>query len=334
MLPASMQFISHGEGGGPEALRTALGSLPTVGPNDVLIKVDFAGINRADLLQREGKYPLPPGASPILGLEVAGSIVALGNDVTAWKVGDQVCALTQGGGYAEYCRTHASHCLPSPRGLGLSEAAAIPETFFTVWTNLIDRGRLANGDHVLIHGGSSGIGYTAIQIAKKFGAKVFTTVGDSRKAAFCAGLGADYVINYREQDFVAEIRKILGSRGIDIVLDMVGGSYIEKNIDLLAIEGRLINIAYLQGSIVSRFDWMPVMLRRLTVTGSTLRPRSVEDKAAIAQALWQHVWPLLESGQIKVFVYRIFDWTDVAEAHRVMQRSEHTGKIVLRCGSR
>jgi NADPH:quinone reductase len=334
MLPASMQFISHGEGGGPETLRIAVENLPTVGPNDVLIKVDFAGINRADLLQREGKYPLPPGASPILGLEVAGSIVALGSEVTAWKVGDQVCALTPGGGYAEYCRTHASHCLPLPRGLGLAEAGAIPETFFTVWTNLVARGRLAKGDHVLIHGGSSGIGYTAIQIAKKFGATVFTTVGDSRKAAFCAGLGADYAINYREHDFVAEIRKIVGSRGVDIILDMVGGSYIEKNFSLLAVEGRLINIAYLQGSIVSQFDWMPVMLRRLTVTGSTLRPRSVEDKAAIARALGQHVWPLLESGEIKVVLYRTFDWTDVAEAHRVMQRSEHTGKIVLRFGSR
>jgi NADPH2:quinone reductase len=332
MLPASMQFIAHGEGGGPQAMRIALGSLPTVGPDEVLIKVDFAGINRADLLQREGKYPLPPGVSPILGLEIAGSIVAVGTDVTAWKVGDEVCALTPGGGYAEYCRTNSSHCLPLPRGLTLPEAAAIPETFFTVWTNLVDRGRLAKGDHVLIHGGSSGIGYTAIQIAKQYSATVFTTVGDSRKAAFCAGLGADHVINYRERDFVAEIRRIVGSRGIDIVLDMVGGSYIEKNISLLTVEGRLINVAFLQGSIVSEFNWMPIMLRRLTVTGSTLRPRSVEEKAAIAQALKERVWPLLESGQIKVVLYRIFDWTDVAEAHRMMERSEHTGKIVIRVG--
>jgi NADPH:quinone reductase len=334
MLPTSMRFISHGQGGAPEVMHIAEGSLPTIGPREVLIKVDFAGINRADLMQRAGKYPEPPGASPILGLEVAGSIVALGSDVTIWKIGDEVCALTPGGGYAEYCRTDAGHCLPLPRGLTLEEAAAIPETFFTVWTNLVVRGRLAKGDHVLIHGGSSGIGYTAIQIAKHFGATVFTTVGDGRKAAFCAGLGADHVINYREQDFVAEIRGIAGSRGIDIVLDMVGGSYIEKNISLLTVEGRLINVAFLQGSIVSEFDWMPVMLRRLTVTGSTLRLRSVEEKAAIAQALGEHVWPLLESGQIKVVLYRTFDWSDVAEAHRMMQRSEHIGKIVLSIGER
>jgi putative PIG3 family NAD(P)H quinone oxidoreductase len=334
MIPTSMHFISHGEGGGPEVLHVALGSLPTVASQDVLIKVDFAGVNRPDLFQRAGKYPPPPGASPIIGLEVAGSIVALGSDVTTWKVGDEVCALTPGGGYAEYCRTDASHCLAVPRGLNLAEAAAIPETFFTVWTNLVDRGRLANGDNVLIHGGSSGIGYTAIQIAKQFGAKVFTTVGDERKAAFCAELGADHVINYRTHDFVTEIRRIVGSRGIDIVLDMVGGSYIEKNISLLTFEGRLIQIAFLQGSIVSEFDWMPVMLRRLTVSGSTLRPRGVEEKAAIAQALEKRVWPLLESGQIKVILYRTIHWYDVAEAHRMMELGEHTGKIVLSFGER
>jgi NADPH2:quinone reductase len=334
VIPPSMHFISHGEGGDPEILHIALGSLPTVGPHDVLIKVDFAGVNRPDLLQRAGKYPPPPGASPIIGLEVAGSIVALGGDVTTWNVGDQVCALTPGGGYAEYCRTNASHCLPLPRGLNLAEAAAIPENFFAVWTNLVVRGRLAKGDNVLIHGGASGIGYTAIQLAKQFGAKVFTTVGDERKAEFCAGLGADHVVNYRTHDFVAEIRSIVGSRGIDIVLDMVGGSYIEKNIGLLTFEGRLIQIAFLQGSIVSEFDWMPVMLRRLTVSGSTLRPRSVEEKAAIAQALEERVWPLLESGQIKVILYRTFHWSDVAEAHRMMERGEHTGKIVLSFGER
>jgi len=329
-----MHFIWHGEGGGPEVMRVELGSLPAVGPPDVLIKVDFAGVNRPDLLQRAGKYPPPPGASPSLGLEVAGSIVALGSDVTTWKVGDQVCALAPGGGYAEYCRTDASHCLPLPRGLDPAQAAAIPENFFTVWTNLVVRGRLAPGDNVLIHGGSSGIGYTAIQIAKQFGAKVFTTVGNERKAAFCKGLGADHVINYRTNDFVEEIRRVVGSRGIDVVLDMVGGSYIAKNISLLTFEGRLIQIAFLQGSVVSEFDWMPVMLRRLTVSGSTLRPRSVEEKAAIAQALRERVWPLLESGQIKVILYRIFHWLDAMEAHRMMERDEHTGKIVLGFGER
>ncbi len=332
MIPPSMQFISHGEGGGPEVMHTAVGNIPTLGPYDVLIKVDFAGVNRPDLFQRAGKYPPPSGASPIIGLEVAGSIVALGADVSSWKVGDQVCALTPGGGYAEYCRTDARHCLPVPRGLSLAQAAAIPETFFTVWTNLVVRGRLARGENVLIHGGSSGIGYTAIQVAKQFGANVFTTVGSEQKAAFCSGLGADHIVNYRTHDFAAEIRRITGSRGIDIVLDMVGGSYIEKNIGLLTFEGRLIQIAFLEGSISSEFDWTPIMLRRLTVTGSTLRPRSVEEKAAIARGLGEQVWPLIEAGRIKVTLYRTLHWTDAAEAHRLMERGEHTGKIVLSFG--
>jgi NADPH:quinone reductase len=327
-----MRYITHGEGGGPEVLRIAECPIPAIGPDEVLIRVHSAGVNRPDLLQRAGKYPPPPGASPILGLEVAGQVEALGAKVAAWKVGDRVCALTPGGGYAEYCRTDASHCLPLPGGLDLTTCAAIPETFFTVWTNLVNRGRLKSGENVLIHGGSSGIGYTAVQIAKQLGAKVFTTVGNDQKAKFCLDLGADHVINYRTQDFVSEIRNIVGVHGIDIVLDMVGGSYIEKNISLLRLEGRLLQIAFLQGSTVPGFDFTPIMLRRLTVTGSTLRPQSVEQKASIAEALHDQVWPLLESGQIKVVVYKTFPYSEVSEAHRMMERGEHTGKIVLRFG--
>jgi NADPH:quinone reductase len=329
MIPTTMRYITYGDGGGPEVLDIVDGPIPVIGPREVLIQVHFAGVNRPDLLQRQGKYPPPPGASPILGLEVSGRVVALGAEVTAWKIGDQVCALTPGGGYAEFCRTDASHCLALPRGFDLANAAAIPENFFTVWTNLVSRGRLQTGESVLIHGGSSGIGYTAIQIAKQFGAMVFTTVGNEAKARFCLGLGADHVINYRTQDFVAEIKRITAGRGVDVVLDMVGGPYIEKNISLLTFEGRLIQIAFLQGSSSSHFDLMPIMVRRLTITGSTLRPRSVEEKASIARVLGERVWPLLESGQIRIVIDRIFQVSEVAEAHRLMERSEHTGKIVL-----
>jgi NADPH:quinone reductase len=329
VIPATMRYISHGDGGGPEVLSVVEGPIPAIGPREVLIQVHFAGVNRPDLLQRSGKYPPPPGASPILGLEVAGRVAALGAEVTTWRIGDQVCALTPGGGYAEFCRTDASHCLPLPRGLDLAASAAIPENFFTVWTNLVDRGRLQAGENVLIHGGSSGIGYTAIQIARQFGAIVFTTVGNEKKAKFCLGLGADHVINYRTQDFVAEVKRIVGARGLDIILDMVGGSYIEKNISLLTLEGRLMQIAFLEGSTVSDFDFMPIMMRRLTVSGSTLRHRTVAGKASIADALREHVWPLLESGQIKIVIDRIFPCSEVAEAHQRMESGEHIGKIVL-----
>jgi putative PIG3 family NAD(P)H quinone oxidoreductase len=329
MIPKMMRYVAHGEGGGPEVLRIAQGAVPVPGPREVLIEVHFAGVNRPDLLQRAGKYPPPPGASPILGLEVAGRIAAVGAEVSTWKSGDQVCALTPGGGYAEFCRVDASHCLPLPAGFDLAACAAIPETFFTVWTNLIERGHLQSGEKVLIHGGSSGIGYTAIQIAKQFGAVVFTTVGNDQKAKFCLGLGADNVINYRTHDFVTEIKEITGGGGIDVILDMVGGTYIEKNISLLAIKGRLVQIAFLDGSKVQDFDFMPVMVRRLTITGSTLRPRSVEEKARIANALREQIWPLLESGKIKIVVHQVFPFSQVAEAHRMMERGENMGKIVL-----
>ena len=332
MIPATMRYISYGDGGGPEVLCLAECPVPEIGPREVLIQVEFAGVNRPDLFQRAGNYPPPPGASPILGLEAAGRVAAIGADVTSWKIGDQVCALTPGGGYAEFCRTDASHCLPLPRGFDLASSAAIPENFFTIWTNLITRGRLQPGERVLIHGGSSGIGYTAIQIAKNFGATVFATVGNDEKAKFCLSLGADHVINYRTHDFAAEIKRMTMARGVDIVLDMVGGPYIEKNISLLRSEGRLLQIAFLQGSKVADFDFMPIMLRRLTVTGSTLRPRTVEEKAGIAGALREHVWPLLESGQIKIVIYQILPFLEVAEAHRMLERGEHTGKIVLSLG--
>jgi putative PIG3 family NAD(P)H quinone oxidoreductase len=325
-----MRYISYGDGGGPEVLHLIEGPVPAFGPREVLIEVHFAGVNRPDLLQRAGNYPPPPGASPILGLEVAGRIAAIGAEVTAWKVGDQVCALTPGGGYAEFCRVDERHCLPMPKGLALAASAAIPETFFTVWANVVTRGRLRSGESILIHGGSSGIGYTAIQIAKQFGAVVFATVGNEQKSEFCLGLGADHVINYRTADFVAEIKKVTDGRGVDIVLDMVGGPYIEKNISLLKLEGRLVQIAFLEGSTVPNFDFMPIMLRRLTVTGSTLRPRTVEEKAAIAAELRERIWPLLESGSIKVVIQRIFEFSQVAEAHRMLERGEHAGKIVLR----
>jgi putative PIG3 family NAD(P)H quinone oxidoreductase len=292
--------------------------------------VAFAGVNRPDVFQRAGHYRVPPGASPVLGLEVSGQVVALGSKVTEWNVGDEICALTAGGGYAEYCSVNAGHCLPIPRGLDLAQAAALPENLFTVWTNLIDRGRLKSGERVLIHGGSSGIGYMAIQLAAQWGAQVFTTVGTEQKAEFCRKLGAALAINYRAQDFVQEIERATEKRGVDVILDMVGGDYFPKNLSLLSLEGRLIQIAFLRSSIVPAFDLREVMSRRLTITGSTLRPRSIDEKAAIAGSLKQSVWPLLESGKIKVVIDSVFPIADVANAHRLMAESKHIGKILLR----
>jgi len=329
MIPHSMHYVAHEPSGGPEVLRIEQREIPKPGPRDVLIQVKFAGVNRPDLLQRAGKYPPPPGASPILGLEVSGQIVARGAEVTEWNIGDAVCALTPGGGYAEYCLTNAGHCLPIPQEFDFAQAAALPENLFTVWANLIDRGRLKAGEYVLIHGGSSGIGYMAIQLARENGATVYTTVGNEAKAEFCRSLGAAVAINYRTEDFVAVVEKATSRRGVDVILDMVGGDYLGRNIRSLALEGRLIQIAFLQGSTVQQFDFMPVMTRRLTITGSTLRPRSIEEKAAIAQSLHQHVWPLLESGKIKVVIDRIIPLSRASDAHRVMEESQHMGKILL-----
>jgi putative PIG3 family NAD(P)H quinone oxidoreductase len=279
-------------------------------------------------LQRSGSYPPPPGASPIVGLEVAGRISAIAPDVKQWKVGDVVCALTPGGGYAEYCAVPAPHCLPIPKGLSVKEAAALPENFFTVWTNVFDRGRLQAGETILIHGGSSGIGLTAIQLAKTFGATVYTTVGNKEKVDFCRKIGADAAINYREQDFVAEVAQLTDKKGVELILDMVGGPYIEKNLKSLALEGRLVQIAFLQPSKVE-LDCLPIMIKRLTVTGSTLRPRTVAQKAAIAQDLLKKVWPLLESGKVKPVIHDTFPLKDAKLAHELMESSKHIGKIML-----
>ncbi len=323
-----MLYIDHGKGGAAEVMNLAEGPVPQAQAGEVVIEVNYAGVNRPDVLQRSGSYPPPPGASPVLGLEVAGRVHAVAPDVKQWKVGDLVCALTPGGGYAEYCAVPAAHCLPVPKGLSSQDAAALPENFYTVWTNVFDRGRLKAGETFLVHGGSSGIGLTAIQLAKAFGATVYTTVGNAEKAAFCRDIGADAAINYREQDFVAEVAQLTGNKGVDLILDMVGGPYIEKNLKSLALEGRLVQIAFLQGSKVA-LDVLPLMIKRLTFTGSTLRPRTVAQKAAIAQALQQQVWPLLESGKVKPVIHATFPLKDAKLAHELMESSKHIGKIML-----
>jgi putative PIG3 family NAD(P)H quinone oxidoreductase len=319
------------EPGGPEVLAEAIRPTPTPGAGDVLIKVAAAGVNRPDVAQRLGKYPPPPGASDIPGLEVAGTIERVGSDVRDWRVGDRVTALVAGGGYAEYCAAPSAQCLPVPHGLSDVEAAAIPETYFTVWTNLFERGRLKAGETVLIQGGSSGIGTTAIQLARAFGAQVFATAGSPEKCAACEQLGAARAINYREEDFVAVAREATGGRGVDVILDMVGGDYVPRHIELLAMEGRLVQIATLGGANARVF--LPaVMQRRLTITGSTLRARSVAEKGAIAAALRQHVWPLLDAGRVRPIVFRTFPLRAAADAHRLMESGGHIGKIVLTVG--
>jgi len=324
-----MRYIDHGQGGPASVLELAEGPRPALNAGEVLLEVQFAGVNRPDVLQRSGSYPPPPGASPILGLEVAGKVVETAPDVTQWKIGDAVCALTPGGGYAEYCATPAVHCLPIPKGLSVKEAASLPENFFTVYDNVLTRGRLKAGEAFLVHGGSSGIGLAAIQLAKAFGATVYTTVGTAEKAAYCRKMGADAVFNYREQDWAAEIWKATGKRGVDVVLDMVGGDYTMMNIRSLALEGRLVQIAFMKGNKMPDFDAMPLMLKRLTFTGSTLRPRTVEQKAAIATALREHVWPLFESGRLKTFIHRTFPFADARAAHELMESNAHIGKIML-----
>ncbi len=323
-----MLYIDHGKGGPADVLKPAEGPMPELQAGEVVVEVHYAGVNRPDVLQRSGSYPPPPGASPILGLEVAGRICAVAPDVTQWKIGDFVCALTPGGGYAEYCAVPAPHCLPVPKGLSLQEAAALPENFYTVWTNVFDRGRLKAGETFLVHGGSSGIGLTTIQLAKAFGATVYTTVGSKEKAEFCRKMGADDAINYREQDFVAEVSQLTNKKGVDLILDMVGGPYIEKNLKSLALEGRLVQIAFLQENKVA-LDFMPIMSKRLTFTGSTLRPRTVAQKAVIAQDLLKQVWPLLESGKVKPVIHATFPLKDAKLAHALMESSKHIGKIML-----
>lgn len=327
-----MRFITAPASGGPEVMSVTTGPLPTVGEQDVLIKVAFAGVNRPDIAQRSGNYAPPPGASPLMGLEVSGEIVAVGAAVTRWKVGNQVCALTPGGGYAEYCAAPAHHCLPIPPNLSLLEAAGVPENFFTVWVNVFSTCGLKPGEKFLVHGGSSGIGLTAIQFAKAFGAEVFTTVGNDEKAAFCRNIGADHVFNYKTEDWMAEIAAITEKKGVNVILDMVGGSYIEKNMRSLALEGRYCFIAFLEGGKVE-MDFRPLMMKRQTITGSTLRARPDAQKTKIATELEAQVWPLLLSGAVKPVIYKTFALEDVAEAHRLMESSAHIGKIMLKVAS-
>jgi NADPH:quinone reductase len=331
-LPSTMKYIDLPKFGGPEALVPNTGPLPKPEAGEVLIKVAAAGVNRPDVMQREGNYNPPPGASPVPGLEIAGEIAELGASVTDWKVGDVVCALVGGGGYAEYCVAPAPQCLPIPAGLDVIEGAALPENYFTVWTNVFERGGLKSGETILIHGGSSGIGTTAIQLAREFGALIFTTVGNAEKAQACLDLGAERAINYKEEDYVSIVKELTDGEGVNLILDMVGGDYIQRNVDTLAIEGRLVQIAFQKPSKIE-FDFLPMMLKRLTITGSTLRPRTVEQKAAIASALHQHVWPLLEAGKVKPLIYKTFPLQEAAEAHALMDSSKHIGKIMLDCRS-
>lgn len=314
--------------GGPEVLVPAERPLPVPATGEVLIKVAAAGVNRPDVFQRLGRYTPPPGASDIPGLEVAGIIEQLGPGVREWRVGDTVCALVTGGGYAEYCVAPAPQCLPVPRGLDLVSAAAIPETYFTVWHNVFERGRLQPNESLLVHGGTSGIGTTAIQLAHALGARVFATAGSDEKCRACERLGAERGINYRDADFAATVRELTGGRGVDVVLDIIGGDYFLRNIEALAVEGRLVEIATLKG-VKAELNILTIMQRRLTITGSLLRPRPVADKAAIAAALHQKVWPLLESASVKPIIHATFPLADAAEAHRVLESSAHIGKLVL-----
>lgn len=303
--------------------------LPQPQPQQVLIRVLATGVNRPDVMQRLGLYPPPPGASDIPGLEVAGEIIALGEQVQGLAVGDACCALLTGGGYAEYCLANASLCLPIPQGLSMIAAASLPETFFTVWSTVFQRAALQAGETLLVHGGSSGIGTTAIQLAKAFAAKVFVTAGSQQKCDFCLALGADAAINYRDHDFVTAIQDLTQGEGVNVILDMIGGSYLPRNIKCLATDGRLVQIA-LQESVKAEINLLPLMLKRLTLTGATLRPRPDAFKAQIARQLQQQVWPLIANGQIKPVIDSVFDLADAAKAHQRMESSQHQGKIVLR----
>lgn len=330
-LPADMPVVEIAQPGGPEVLRPGRRPPPSPRAGEVLIRVAAAGVNRPDVLQRQGLYPLPPGVSDLPGLEVAGTVAALGDGVSGWRVGDAVCALTPGGGYAGYCTTPAGQCLPVPHGLTMIEAASLPETCFTVWINVFDRARLAPGETLLVQGGSSGIGVTAIQMARAFGHRVFATAGTRDKCRACEVLGAERGIDYREEDFVAVVKELTGGKGVDVILDMVGGDYVPRELKCLAADGRLSLIAFLGGS-KTMLDMSDILYRRLTVTGSTLRPRSVEYKTAVADALRQHVWPRIEAGAIKPVIHSVFPLEQAADAHRLMESSTHVGKIVLSVG--
>ena len=323
-----MKYINITQFGGPEVLQLEEQESPTIASGQVLINVKAAGINRPDVFQRAGFYPPPAGASDIPGLEIAGEVVEIAEDVLWPRTGDQVCALVSGGGYAELCVADARLCLPIPEGFSHIQAAAIPETFFTVWSNVFDRGRLQAGEILLIHGGSSGIGTTAIQLGKAKGATVFVSAGSTEKCQACIDLGADLAINYKEEDFVTECKKATDDYGVDLILDMVAGDYISKNISLAAPDGRIVIIAGLQG-FKAEVDFQAVMRNRLTITGSTLRARPIEFKALIAEKLKKNVWPLFISGEVKPVIHKVFPLTEAAEAHRMMESSAHIGKIIL-----
>ncbi len=327
--PESMRQIEVTEPGGPEVMRVVNAPVPHPGEGEVLIRVEAAGVNRPDVQQRKGLYPPPPDASQVLGLEVAGEVVELGAHANGLHPGDRVCALVNGGGYAAYCLAPAVQCLPWPPGYDAVKAAALPETFFTVWANLFGPGRLAAGETVLIHGGSSGIGTTAIQLARAFGARVIATAGSAEKCQACVELGAEAAIDYRNEDFVARTKEITGGRGVDVVLDMVAGPYLSRNVNVLAKDGRLIVIAVQGGNKDPDLDIRKVMLNRITITGSTMRARTRAEKGAVAAGLLEHVWPKLEAGQCAPVIHGVFPLEQVTEAHRLMESSAHIGKIVL-----
>jgi putative PIG3 family NAD(P)H quinone oxidoreductase len=325
----SMNFVAHGAGGAPQVMHLSQMPVPNPAAGEVLIKVAYAGVNRPDCLQRSGRYPPPPGASPILGLEASGQVVALGEGVTRWKQGDWVCGLANGGAYAEYVCIPQGQALPVPEGLSLLQAAALPENYFTVWTNVFQRGKLQAGETFLVHGGSSGIGLTAIQLAKAFGARVICTVGNEEKIRACLAAGADLAINYRTQDFAKEVMDATDQKGVNIILDMVGGDYMQRNINCLSVDGRLVQIAFLQPS-KTEVDWIGLMVKRLTFTGSTLRPRTAADKAQMANELHEKVWPLLQQGKCLPVVHQVFDLREATQAHELMESSTHIGKIMLK----
>jgi NADPH2:quinone reductase len=327
-VPPEMTAIEITAPGPPEVLRPGRRPTPRPQAGEVLIRVAAAGVNRPDLLQREGKYAPPRGASDVPGLEVAGTIVEVGKDVADLAPGQDVCALVAGGGYAEYCPAPGAQCLPIPAGLSLVEAAGLPETYFTVWHNVFERGRLTAGQSILVHGGSSGIGTTAIQLARAFGARVFATAGSAEKCAACVALGAERAIDYRREDFVAAIDSATAGQGVDVVLDMVGGDYTPRNLECLAVEGRLVQIAFLHGSKIE-LSLQPILQKRLTITGSTLRPRSIEDKGRIAGALRREVWPLLARGAIRPVIHATFPLAEAWRAHRALEEGAHVGKLVL-----
>jgi NADPH2:quinone reductase len=325
-----MQYIAVTTPGAADVLQIASMAVPHVREDEVLIEVHAAGVNRPDIAQRKGLYPPPPDASPVLGLEVAGVVVATGAQVHAFRIGERVCALTNGGGYAEYCAAPDAQCLPWPRGFDAIRAAALPETYFTVWANLFQHGRLARGETVLVHGGTSGIGVTAIQLAREFGAQVFVTVGSEEKAAACVRLGVEAAINYRTGDFAERINELTAGHGVDVVLDIVGAPYFERNMKCLAIDGRLVEVSTQLGTQVEKLDLFQVMRRRLTITGSTMRPRTTAEKGTIARALHEKVWPVLDAGRAGPVIHQVFALGDAAAAHRLMESSAHIGKLVLK----